>query len=85
MLNLEFLSVFKNENITQNPNINQPILAPCSFCHSNGRYPFEHRRLRSIQCAKIRYFLLFSATFSWRAIASQYYILMSGFAGHKNI
>ena len=34
------------------------------------------------QCAKIGYFLLFSAIFSWRAIASQYYILMSGFAGH---
>ena len=34
------------------------------------------------QCAKIGYFLLFYAIFSWRAIASQYYILMSGFAGH---
>ena len=34
------------------------------------------------QCAKIRYFLLFSGIFSERAIASQYYILMSDFAGH---
>ena len=34
------------------------------------------------QCAKIGYFLIVSAIFSWRAIASQYYILMSGFAGH---
>ena len=34
------------------------------------------------QCAKIGYLLLFSAIFSWRAIASQYYIVMSGFAGH---
>ena len=34
------------------------------------------------QCAKIGYFLLFSAILSWRATASQYYILMSGFAGH---
>ena len=35
------------------------------------------------QCAKIGYLLLFSAIFSWRAIARQYYILMSDFAGHK--
>ena len=34
------------------------------------------------QCAKIGYFLLFSAIFSWRDIASQYHILMFGFAGH---
>ena len=34
------------------------------------------------QCAKIGCFLLFPALFSWRALASQYYILMSGFAGH---
>ena len=34
------------------------------------------------QCAKIGYFFLLSAIFSWRAIASQYYIQMSGFAGH---
>ena len=30
---------------------------------------------------KIGYFLLFSAIFRWRAIGSQYYILMSGFTG----
>ena len=33
------------------------------------------------QCAKFGFFMLFSAIFIWRAIASQYYILMSGFAG----
>ena len=31
------------------------------------------------QCAKFDYFVLFSAIFSWRAIASQYYILVSGY------
>ena len=53
----------------------QPILAPCLFrshCSVVGKD----------QCAKITHFLLFSAIFSWRAIASQYYILMSGFARH---
>ena len=36
----------------------------------------------SRQSAKIGYFLLFSVIFIWLAISSQYYKLMSGFAGH---
>ena len=55
-------------------------IIPAMPSSATGQYPYVN--MGPDQCAKIGYFLLFSAIFSWRVVASQYYVLMSGFAGH---